>query len=609
MGFAPRRQDISAPNIRRIHCIGDSIMHGAGITFEESLPVQLEQALHQEFPNELFSCINFGHDCWNVWNSILHHETLYPNDACDFLILSLCANDCEFLGSAGISYSPDKVAHWQDDFLYRLVDRGLAEFKKYTTRQNIPAFIIYYEPYWEPHNPIRNIIADLCAKNALAFLDVTQSIHEQYHVPAENLYVSAVDRLHPTGASNQLAARIISKAMKAIKNFDSGHQNNILDILTDATQTMLNKHCSPQDVFAWASRTAHAKALCLPRHIKDSNERQTIKNQINEVRASIHSRWMAWQKSLWNQLTLQNIQTAIRHNVHLLSNTKSYISALIEMVQVTEWAKHDDLLSNIEKYAVPLLKEGKDIDFSVLPSRLQKIIQNLAQIDIHDVLMQAKDNPELFIWPETDNINNVMFYFKNWVTTVRESLHRSLHSIELLLHTPEAKKQLTQKYWQYVADLIQKISEQISEISENIVEQIKVFGSSNPIIGVDAYITVRTNNPSTDLVAGGAIACKIDASFPTSIHDSFLCQLIDNRLSEQMHHIRLPFFINANIEFLVRWGFVEENQLEKFGFNIINVTLKPAFADPHIPVFDIINLDLRHRELSTVKLQDFFLKI
>src|ERR1700749_3456128 len=104
MGFTPRRQELAAPHIgvKRIHCIGDSIMHGAGVTIEESLPVQLEQALHQEFPQELFTCINFGRDGWNIWNSIFHHQALYSEGGCDFLVLSLCNNDCEYLGLCGL---------------------------------------------------------------------------------------------------------------------------------------------------------------------------------------------------------------------------------------------------------------------------------------------------------------------------------------------------------------------------------------------------------------------------------------------------------------------------------------------------------------------------
>jgi hypothetical protein len=609
MSFTPRRQELAAPQagVKRVHCLGDSMMCGAGVTAEESLPVQLEQVLHHDFPQELFACINFGHEGWNLWNSLLHNEAIYPEGGCDLLILSLCSNDCEIYGCGGLIYSQDKPLHWEDDLLHSLVDRGLEAFKDYTQRHAIPALIIYYEVYISAFMPIRDTLKKLCAKHGIPYLNVTQAMHETHHLPLESLRVSSADG-HPSALYHQLAARLISAEINRLHLLQNPPQDDVVDRLSTAAQSMLDDGYDPQTVFAWALRAAQAKAICLPRRETNGNKRKIMRERLTEVADLVTKDWAAWQKSMWHEAILRNVHSFMQEETRLFFNVASTILNFMEIIRLAVWCVQDGKLSILEKYMRPLFKEYPTFDPSQFPMQLLSALNNLAEIA---PILAPDEAPESHLrWPKPNGLNvNCTEYLKNWSFATAQSLRIIILDLVFLLNDQSAENSLAEKFWGFLGDRLASLIGSLNTISKKVASHINQNKATHPLLGVDVEITVCAANPDSLFVNGNGIAVKIRSLIPATVNDHSITQSLDNTVAKMTYRFRLPLFVQAHLQFFTRWNFLDESQLEKFGFTITRIVMRPAFTDVSLPAPEIVNVDLQGQNLNNVKLENFRLNV
>jgi hypothetical protein len=608
MGIAARRQNINAhkSGVLRVHCVGDSIIYSTGVPLEESVPYQLENALHQHFPNELFTCLNLGSEGWNLWNSLFHHQTLFPKGGADLIVLTICNNDAEYLGCLGLDYPGDKNLYWTDPLLSALVDQGLAAFKNYIELHKIPALIVFYQ-YWTDHET-SSIIKTLCDKHGLSFLDIEKSVRENYPLSPENATVSPVDG-HPNGLFHKHATHIIAQEIKRLKliSLTENPTSDVIDKLKKATQEMLNASFDPQVVFAWASRAGQTKQLVLPRIATDKIERQKIRDDLTKINRLIERSWLGWQQALWQEASI----SALHHQSFTPQGGWSYLAVhnhilrLVESTHIAVWCQRNNDLAALEQRMAPILPKIQSPNPESLILKLQSMYDRFSSLS---KVFQKSDCSGQLSWPKPDGLSHGSQQFMNdWSTTVLSSIVSIRNALSTLMQ--ESTRRPSEGFFSYISQEINDMAYRLGAIEKKISEETHSLNSPYPILAIDVEIKVHVKQPSLDRSITGSASIHTESIVPANIYLRRSEQLMNFSHSEYTYKVRLRFLTRANLYVMIR-PLTEPESFEKIGASIKQITFRPVLGGGKQPeTCTEKKLIIETPDLQYIALNDFWLTV
>ncbi len=595
MLFSPRLRKIAAAEagVRVVHVIGDSVVYGTGLTPEQAFPLQLEEALNQDFPEDLFCCLNLAHEGRNMWNALFLYEAAHANDPCDLLVFSVCDNDNEYMCTAGVDYKedPTKRIYWNHPLLRENLDKAFTRLAQVAKKKDIPCLVQFYENYIKDYEPIGDILAELCAKNGLSYLNLTRKHYEMYKLEFNDARVSRADG-HPGARFNALAGRIASDHLRAQGILKPGiYEKDVFNRLRSATQDMLDagRHC--QDVFRWALQTAKIKGVALPRVAKNRVERQEGREKGTRLSVELQESWLLWQRNIWRAGVTGRLLPLIQSRNDIFYELKQVFILLQESLGVFAWQESETECHELAAYlqnafarfeckAYQARNEKKIIDvlggspsLPTLREHVGRAIEELGALSD-----QFRESPSCAAAPFSVQ-DSCFMHNASLVIELLDEVRDVSRFICRTFDEVEAKKTGTagfseagnKFFYNLMYDLVLSLWFVIKLVKENG----SVLLAKNPIIGIDAFVTITLEKPDAKPFIANGLHVLCRPRLPALLNPHEDMQHLIGDEPEHVYKIRLPFFFEASLKFRI---YGKEPTL--YGIKIRKVELCPAFAEP-----------------------------
>lgn len=259
-----------AEGVRRIACVGDSVMLGAGTPRSQTFSAFLETALNETFGSALFFTDNWGLRGTNIWNTAGVIENCAPSAPCDAVVFSMIFNDANLfdpnLFNAPPLYSPppqgpDSNRRWTDH--YDQVVAALERIAQTGRRLGTPIVPVWYS--WTADDaPAGECAAAACAAVGLPCIDTWPVFKAMgFDDRDPRLRVSAVDG-HPNVRAHDVAARHVAREIKR-----GGWLESLVDAAAPAVGAveaeraaamMECQGCPPLEALRWRHDATEAKS-------------------------------------------------------------------------------------------------------------------------------------------------------------------------------------------------------------------------------------------------------------------------------------------------------------------------------------------------------------
>lgn len=292
-----------APGVRRVACIGDSVMLGAGVPRSQNFSAFLETALNETFGSALFVADNWGMRGINLWNIAGIIENCAPAASCDAIVFSMIFNDANLfdpnLFNAPPLYpvppqGPESNRRWADHddeivvALKRIVQTG--------RRLGAPVIPVWYS-WTADDGAAGERAAAACAAVGLPFIDTWPVFRAMgFDDRDPRLRVSAVDG-HPGVRAHDVAARHVVREIKR-----GGWFQSLLDPSAPAVgaveaeaaaAAMENLGCPPLEALRWRHDAAEAKSRASRRRrvTPSKAEEASVAETLRRVRGELSRCW------------------------------------------------------------------------------------------------------------------------------------------------------------------------------------------------------------------------------------------------------------------------------------------------------------------------------
>lgn len=581
MYFAPRYCELAAPNseVMRIHVIGDSLIYGTGVTPLGTMPAQLETALHQDFPEELFTCLNIGHESRDMWNALILHEAMFPQGGCDLLIFSLCDNDNELLSCIGVDYSQDPIkrTYWTDPYIMGMVEKCFIKLKEYADCTNTPCLVTFYEFCIPCYTYIGETIGALCAKHGLPYFNLTKAHGEMYVLGIEDGCVSYADG-HPSERLHGLAARVLSHHLRASGILASReHEGGVSERLESAVQEMLAHPYSPQDVYAWASRVADVKGITLSRKGADRQTRQQYRAQFAGFTKANNDQWLNWQRSIWEEGSRARLLTDVHANYDGFYESKYHFVYLTEVFRTLRWAIEDNQVEHFFSFIKEEAQHyGRDPSAILQDVKEPFPFTQAPQLpEMVDILRTTPALIEEFhayfasaqAWPYQGDRAFVLDYCRDVSAMVRNLCH----DMDFVFASPVFNEQADSSDKRFLYRTTRNLVLSLHYVLQLFKKNISTLKTDVPLLAVDVLVTVSIEKPSTSHGIQNGIYLYFSPKIPAGVCMHADMHHIDGKLTEGVYRFRIPFFYQADLRL-----FIYGADREKYGLGIAHVEVRPV---------------------------------
>jgi hypothetical protein len=245
--------------LRRYAFIGDSMVFGAGVAPDETLPFVAERQMNEMSPGQPVECVNLGVSGYNMLNSWLGFRQV--PQIYDGVVITLCNNDAElFQRTYGVRYGPQRHDSWQEAHpCGPVVAACLDDIVAFTEASGLKVAIFYYR-LWaaKSQSDIAALIAALCESRGLLFFDTWPYLEQRAYVTAD-LVVSAVDR-HPSALAHEAVGRQVAGILKRAGWLTQSEPEGAPNRIIAAAHAMAEgDHYPPDAAWAWARRALDAQ--------------------------------------------------------------------------------------------------------------------------------------------------------------------------------------------------------------------------------------------------------------------------------------------------------------------------------------------------------------
>jgi hypothetical protein len=182
--------------------LGDSFTYGYRLTYDQTLPKQLEGVLNDKFQNSYWEVIGITRGSLSFLDYLSLYESFGSLLEADLVIIVLCRNDCNFADDP----LPENIVDWDERSL-RFFEQYLSDLCKIIREKGAEPLLLYYhtitgEPPWFGQDDLTDILSDVCGKLDCNFLD-TGRFFKNYSYKV--IWVAEND-WHPSGFAHRIMA-------------------------------------------------------------------------------------------------------------------------------------------------------------------------------------------------------------------------------------------------------------------------------------------------------------------------------------------------------------------------------------------------------------------
>lgn len=285
-----------AEGVFRILCLGDSMTFGAGVSYHETLPYQLEKILNRADWENQIEIINegkCGYSLYDNWYQFVHRAHRYQPD---LLLIILCSNDAEFYSvQANVSQHIEEC--WSKDGTFLpYFNIFFDEIREQLETIDLPTIIAYYSISENEvkHLDPPSIIKDNCRKNNINFVDLSTDFSDGFDATTNmNLRVSEEDG-HPSAfahniAASKLARYIVKKQFISRSDKELLPEKLVYERLFNQAETMCRLGNRHEIVLFQLHQLLTLKRTCKSRlrlsdvDLMPDNDFHNLQNKINEI--------------------------------------------------------------------------------------------------------------------------------------------------------------------------------------------------------------------------------------------------------------------------------------------------------------------------------------
>ena len=313
--------------LRRVWCLGDSMMYGSGVSPRETLAAGLERELNETFAETLFETLNYGLQGGNIWTSwAAFRARIEQGEACNAVIFSLCNNDAELFADETIVYDPHKLQYWSPSAPQSpLLRRTFEDIGTFGRRHGLVIVILFYQLHDEPCSAI---IEAFCHDFDIPFINIAQFLSSSIHLRRAALVCSPYDG-HPSAAVHRLAARHVVQELKRRRCFSSAFLEAPGSDPVATVAGMLALGYGEARCFDWALSVLDVKERVARRRIADDTGGDGDTGRNSTARRQIE-RWLsAWS----NAITLGAGLEKVRLLSAVFNENIETLSALVAIVE------------------------------------------------------------------------------------------------------------------------------------------------------------------------------------------------------------------------------------------------------------------------------------
>lgn len=607
MSLTPRRQQLYSkhPDLTRIHCIGDSIVAGGGVAFDEAQPFCLEEQLNLEYPHNIFICDNIGHDGWNLWNSVLHYQALMAEETnpCDLITLTVSNNDAELLSIFGVDYSKctDKSKIYKDPLLDSMVGDGLLSLKAFAKSKGAALLVLFYQVFIEFDCKVEDYFVQKCKELDIPFIPLMSKTHNTYQMPLDKQVASKVD-YHPNAAYHMLAAKILATEIRKLGLIQERDGNfDVFAGIKDILHNLLSSTSDIQASYLWAYRAAKAKEVCVPRRLADKAARTKAKLDSRQTIGSCTQAWSDWQWDIERNGLAQHYYAALLAVWGVIIELKQSCLHLQETLYALLFAARTKNTSELEAKISCLLNNQTPKTEEDVIGKLSAPLQRLKRY--RTKLEETIQNKGDLTTSSTNGVYNQFFGFiRNTLDVVIQTTADCLDEAPALFQNNGALA--TEATLAYLAKIINTHHTIITRACAHL-EAIPIATKKHePISSIEAAVLVRNDGDCTDKRAHFSISALFLPEVPAHMTVYYTSFLLISSEEEHEYVFRFPYFAAGSIQFTIRPHSKNANDITQ-KFRIKRIDIKPIYITPPAEEAPHLLLDHSKHDLQHITVNHF----
>jgi hypothetical protein len=259
LGMRDREISIKKEGEFRILVMGDSVPFGIGVTYENSLPYQLERILCEQYPQRRFRTLNMGVPSYNTEQELIQLKSIGLKLKPDTVVLLFSDNDIEpkkwvldkrskwyinlgqrsyaasllfvffremrehmivpgpssaHAGIAGIGSPRVNMGEYKiDSPRWQTVDRSLSEIHTLLRKRNIP-FILFANGATPP---VLNLLQDVAKREGFPLVNLRRDHDSRWMGKDERLFHNSRFDAHPSPYGNAMLAKLFAENLNRLK--------------------------------------------------------------------------------------------------------------------------------------------------------------------------------------------------------------------------------------------------------------------------------------------------------------------------------------------------------------------------------------------------------
>jgi len=377
----------------RVLCLGDSMIYGAGVNPDQTLPAHLEHFLNRAIWNNQIEVLNggvSGYSLYDGWHRFVLKGQRYNPDLVAFII---CDNDAELFSvtaarqaDPGLTYEDHVRGTWEKDSIhYPHLVTVFEQIKSQMQSSGIPfliAFYCIYDP--EFRDKIVSSLTEICNSHKIDFVDLSADFTDaDSSCQRDSLMVNRLVDGHPSDYAHRIAGQRLAQFIIRNKYLGSKKQSEmdehaLFENLSDLAVEMQQCGYSDQILFS------NLKQLYESKHESKARLKLPDKKLLKDEEYRLH------QEGIESLITARNHLLYWQAYDHLLNRNAESIAAIKIGLEgmITRISKAlfvlDNFLSGISSINInffdPLSGTFDGQSFNEIPSYLADWSDNLNQV-------------------------------------------------------------------------------------------------------------------------------------------------------------------------------------------------------------------------------------
>ena len=409
---------VKPAGVKRVICLGDSLVYSQGVHNHETLSAQLETFLNQAHWEEHVEVINAGRSGSSIYDDFAYYQCRCLDLDADLVVLVLVDNDAEFIGTQE-GYSEHLRRIWLDDSPEKkMIGQMLKKVGQYFKSTNTPFMVAFSDIYAaETAKIAQEVISAACRENEISYLDISAQFQGTNTVSSnESLRVSPADG-HPSVLGLSIIAKTLARSIlkgKFLKGFDKGnrHELDLYESIQNDTAEFIRRGCRPEASTIRAKHLLESKYNCRARsrvpeslRLEDHKVQELLTNLDNASKKSVdleHLRACCSHISKQGQSRLQTVRSCIeRYSFRLIREL--FLAGEAFRNPEMEFSMTEDLLINLNQSEVAELELGDKFQADwrgmliFLSGKIDSEIERISKTDnfLQTLIDQTDDGHEL----------------------------------------------------------------------------------------------------------------------------------------------------------------------------------------------------------------------